>query len=107
VERRLKLRELRILLTVAKAGSMAKAAAELAISQPNVSKAIADLEQSFGKRLLDRGARGVEPTPYGVAVIQRGVAVFDDFDMPWTTSHSWPIRHRGNCVWGAPIGRPV
>jgi DNA-binding transcriptional LysR family regulator len=78
VERRLKLRELRILLTVAKAGSMAKAAAELAISQPNVSKAIADLEQAFGARLLDRSARGVEPTTYGLAVIKRGVAVFDE-----------------------------
>jgi DNA-binding transcriptional LysR family regulator len=77
-ERRLKLRELRILLTVAKAGSMAKAAAELAISQPNFSKAIADLEQAFGARLLDRGARGVEPTNYGLAVIKRGVAVFDE-----------------------------
>jgi DNA-binding transcriptional LysR family regulator len=78
VERRLKLRELRILLTVAKAGSMAKAAAKLAISQPNVSKAIADLEQAFGARLLDRSARGVEPTTYGLAVIKRGVAVFDE-----------------------------
>ena len=78
VERRLKLRELRILLTVAKAGSMAKAAAELAISQPNVSKAIADLEQAVGAHLLDRSARGVEPTTYGLAVIKRGVAVFDE-----------------------------
>jgi DNA-binding transcriptional LysR family regulator len=77
-ERRLKLRELRILLTVARVGSMAKAASELAISQPNVSKAIADLEQAFGARLLDRSARGVEPTPYGLAVIKRGVAVFDE-----------------------------
>jgi DNA-binding transcriptional LysR family regulator len=78
LERRLKLRELRILLTVAKAGSMAKGAAELAISQPNVSKAIADLEHAFGARLLDRSARGVEPTAYGLAVIKRGVAVFDE-----------------------------
>jgi DNA-binding transcriptional LysR family regulator len=78
VERRLKLRELRILLAVARAGTMAKAAAELAISQPNVSKAIADLEQAFGARLLDRNARGVEPTTYGRAVIKRGVAVFDE-----------------------------
>jgi DNA-binding transcriptional LysR family regulator len=78
VERRLKLRELRILLAVAKAGSMAKAAAELAISQPNVSKAIADLERAFGARLLDRSARGVEPTAFGLVVIKRGVAVFDE-----------------------------
>jgi DNA-binding transcriptional LysR family regulator len=78
IERRLKLRELRILLTVAKAGSMAKGAAELAISQPNVSKAIADLEHAFGARLLDRNARGVEPTSYGLAVINRGMAMFDE-----------------------------
>jgi DNA-binding transcriptional LysR family regulator len=78
VERRLKLRELRILLAVVKAGSMAKGAADLAISQPNVSKAIADLEQAFGVRLLDRSPRGVEPTTYGRAVIKRGTAVFDE-----------------------------
>jgi DNA-binding transcriptional LysR family regulator len=78
VERRLKLRELRILLAVVKAGSMAKGAADLAISQPNVSKAIADLEQAFGVRLLDRSPRGVEPTTYGRAVIKRGIAVFDE-----------------------------
>ena len=74
----MKLRELRILLAVVKAGSMAKGAAELAISQPNVSKAISDLECALGVRLLDRGARGVEPTTYGLAVIQRGRAVFDE-----------------------------
>jgi DNA-binding transcriptional LysR family regulator len=78
VERRLKLRELRILLAVVKAGSMAKGAAELAITQPNVSKAISDLERALGVRLLDRSARGVEPTTYGLAVIQRGIAVFDE-----------------------------
>jgi DNA-binding transcriptional LysR family regulator len=78
VERRLKLRELRILLAVVKAGSMAKGAAELAISQPNVSKAIADLEHAFGVRLLDRSPHGVEPTPYGLALIKRGTAVFDE-----------------------------
>jgi DNA-binding transcriptional LysR family regulator len=78
IERRLKLRELRILLAVVQAGSMAKGAAELGMSQPNVSKAIADLEHAFGLQLLDRSARGVEPTTYGLAVIKRGVAVFDE-----------------------------
>src|SRR5258708_31770951 len=78
VERRLKLRELRILLAVVKGGSMAKAATDLAISQPNVSKAIADLEHTFGVRLLDRSARGVEPTTYGLAVIKRATAMFDE-----------------------------
>jgi len=78
LERRLKLRELRILLAVVKTGSMAKGAAELGISQPNVSKAISDLEHAFGVRLLDRSPRGVEATPYGLALIGRGTAVFDE-----------------------------
>jgi molybdenum-dependent DNA-binding transcriptional regulator ModE len=55
VGRRLKLRDLHIVLAVAESGSMAKAAADLAISQPSVSKAIADVEHVLGLRLFDRG----------------------------------------------------
>lgn len=78
VGRRLKLRDLHILLTVVQQGSMAKAAAELAISQPAVSKAIADMEHTLGLRLLDRGRSGIEPTAYGCALARRGLAVFDE-----------------------------
>jgi len=78
IERRLKLRELRILLAVARAGSMVKAAAELNLSQPNISKAIADLELAFGVQLFDRNPKGVEPTTYGAALISRGTAVLDE-----------------------------
>jgi DNA-binding transcriptional LysR family regulator len=78
VGRRLKLRDLHILLAVAKSGSMGKAAADLAISQPSVSKAIADVEHAIGLRLLDRGPHGIEPTIYGRALLKCGVAVFDE-----------------------------
>src|SRR5207249_745234 len=78
VGRRLKLRDLHILLTVVQCGSMAKAAAELAISQPAVSKAIADMEHMFGLRLLDRSPSGTEPTAYGRALVARGRAIFDE-----------------------------
>ena len=78
IGRRLKLRDLRILMTVVECGTMGKAAARLAVSQPVVSKAIADLEHALGVRLLDRSRRGVEPTPYGRALIKRGVAIFDE-----------------------------
>ena len=57
--RRLKLRELRVLVTVAQTGSMAKAAAKLALSQPAVSKAIAEMERTLGVALLDRTPQGV------------------------------------------------
>jgi DNA-binding transcriptional LysR family regulator len=78
---RLKLRDLHILLTVVQRGSMAKAAAELAMSQPAVSKAIADMEHTFGLRLLDRGRGGVEPTSYGRALVTRGQAIFDELKL--------------------------
>jgi len=78
VSRRLKLRELNILLAVAQAGSMAKAAKELAISQPAVSKAIADMEHTLGVPLFDRSQQGVEPTHFGLALLKRGVAIFDE-----------------------------
>jgi DNA-binding transcriptional LysR family regulator len=78
VGRRLKLRDLHILLTVVQRGSMAKAAAALTISQPAVSKAIADMEHTLGLRLLDRSRNGIEPTAYGRALVRRGLAIFDE-----------------------------
>src|SRR5262247_1514215 len=75
---RLKLHELRILLQVAQAGSMAKAATQLAISEPAVPRAISDMEHTLGVSLLDRSSKGVEPTPYGRALIKRSVAAFDE-----------------------------
>ena len=59
IERRLKLHELRVLMSVVDGGSMGKAAKSLATSQPAVSRAIADLEYSLGVRLLDRGNSGL------------------------------------------------
>jgi DNA-binding transcriptional LysR family regulator len=56
IGRRLKLRDLRILMAVVDCGTMGKAAERLAISQPVVSKAIADMEHALGVRLLDRSA---------------------------------------------------
>jgi DNA-binding transcriptional LysR family regulator len=78
IGRRLKLRDVNILLAVAQSGSMARAAERLAVSQPVVSKAIADLEHTLGVRLLDRSRKGIEPTSYGQALLNRGLAAFDE-----------------------------
>jgi DNA-binding transcriptional LysR family regulator len=78
IGRRLKLRDLHILNEVSQSRSMAKAAARLAISQPAVSKAIADIERTVGLRLLDRTPFGVEPTVYGVALARRAAVIFDE-----------------------------
>jgi len=78
VGRRMKLQDLHVLMTVVQAGSMGKAAQRLNTTQPNISRSIAELEQAFGVRLLDRHRQGVEPTEYGRALLDCGVAVFDD-----------------------------
>jgi DNA-binding transcriptional LysR family regulator len=78
IGRRLKLRDLNIFLAVVKERSMSKAAARLAISQPAVSKSMADLEHMLGAPLVDRTLQGIEPTPYGQALLKRGLAVFDE-----------------------------
>jgi len=56
--RRVKLRQLDILVAVAKCGH-GEGGENLAISQPVVSKAIAELESTLGVRLFDRSNQGV------------------------------------------------
>src|SRR5258707_8400660 len=78
IGRRLKLQDLHILMTVVQAGSMGKAAERLNTVQPSISRSIAELEHALGVRLLDRQRQGVEPTEYGRALLNCGVAVFDE-----------------------------
>lgn len=78
IGRRIKLGDLHILLAVAQTGSMAKAASELAVSHPAVSRAIRDLEHTLGVQLLERNPRGVTLTASGRAMIERSHAAFDE-----------------------------
>ena len=103
VQRRLKLHDLRVLMAVAQAGSINKAAKQLAISQPALSRTIADLEQTFGVPLLDRGPRGVVPTPYGGALIKRGTAVFDELRLGITDLQSLADPAAGEVRIAAPV----
>ena len=78
IGRRFQLRELHVFFTVANRGSMAKAAAELGITQPSVSAVIASLETSLGVKLFDRGPGGVELTQFGRALLTRVQGAFDE-----------------------------
>src|ERR1700731_1294208 len=78
IGRGIPLRDLHVFFTVTQRGSMAKAARDLGITQPAVSRVIADLEHALGVRLLDRGPQGVEATIYGRALLKCGLTVFDD-----------------------------
>src|ERR1700730_17666078 len=78
IGRRLNPHDLHIFMAVVEQGNMARAADNLAISRPVVSRTIAGLAHALGARLLDRSPQGVEPTVYGRALLKRSVAVFDE-----------------------------
>jgi len=78
IGRRLRPKDLHTLQTVAELGSMAKASAELGLSQPAISKSIADMELMLGAALFDRSARGVELTEAGRLLVERGKVIFDE-----------------------------
>jgi DNA-binding transcriptional LysR family regulator len=78
IGRRIKLSDLHVLLAVAQSGSMAKAANELAVSHPVISRSISELERTLGVRLLERTRHGIELTECGRAILSRSHAAFDE-----------------------------
>jgi DNA-binding transcriptional LysR family regulator len=73
------LRALRYFVAVAKAGSFSRAAGELHVSQPTLSKAIGQLEGELEVSLLERGRRGVSVrlTPAGELTFGHACALLD------------------------------
>lgn len=76
--RRVTLKELRLLLAVSRSGSILKAASEIGMTQPALSKAIGELEATLGVRLFDRTNRGVILTPHGDVLARRATGVFEE-----------------------------
>ncbi|SFT88604.1 pca operon transcription factor PcaQ [Pseudomonas marincola] len=67
IDNRIKYRHLLCFLEVARRGSLARAASELAISQPAVSKTLKELEDMLETRLFERSKQGVTLTSAGLA----------------------------------------
>ena len=61
----MELRHLRYFLAVAREGNVTRAAASLHVTQPTLSRQLADLEQELGRQLLLRESRGVTLTDDG------------------------------------------
>lgn len=78
IGRQLKLKDLHTFRVVVQQRSMAKAAAELALTPPAITKVIGDMEHLFGVRLLERTPQGVLPTAYGEALLKGSVNLFDE-----------------------------
>lgn len=68
----MRLNQIRDLLAVVEAGSLRAAARRIGISQPAMSKSLAQLERELQAQLLLRTARGIVLTPAGRAFVARG-----------------------------------
>ena len=78
LQRDLKLRHLRLLLALDEYRQVGKVANALSISQPAVSKTLAQIEAGLGLQLFVRTPRGLEPTPEGICLIRHAQTMEDD-----------------------------
>jgi DNA-binding transcriptional LysR family regulator len=74
------LRHLRYFQAVAEELSFSKAARRLRIAQPALSRAVQELEQDLGARLLDRNRRTVALTPVGTVLLGETAVVLERLD---------------------------
>lgn len=64
------MRHLRTLITIAEHGSLVRAAKVLSITQPAVTKTLAELEELVGYQLFERSSKGVTLTPAGRILVR-------------------------------------
>lgn len=76
----LQLRHLRNLSAVAEAGSLNRAAADLGLPQPALSRQVRRLEALLGGALFRRGVDGVQLTPLGEQVLEHADTILRLFD---------------------------
>jgi DNA-binding transcriptional LysR family regulator len=75
-----RLRELTAFVRAGETGSFSRVARELGVSQPSISRMVADLEARLGVKLLLRTTRHVTPTDAGRAFLERARQILGDLD---------------------------
>jgi LysR family pca operon transcriptional activator len=70
MDRRIKFRHLDAFSAIARAGSLKRAAEQLNLTQPAISKTLKELEEIAGTRLMDRDRAGVRLTAAGEVFVQ-------------------------------------
>lgn len=74
------LQQLRYVVAVERTGSITQAARDLYMGQPNLSKAIKELESEIGITIFKRTAKGVEPTRPGLDFLRYAATILAQFD---------------------------
>ena len=71
---------MKYVVEVEKTGSITKAAHNLYMGQPNLSKAIKELENELGIAIFRRTAKGVEPTRKGAEFLTYAKTILAQID---------------------------
>ena len=72
--------ELRYIIEIAQCGSVSAASKRLYVAQPNISKAIRNLEEEYQIQLFVRTARGMAPTREGQQFIAQARRVIQEIE---------------------------
>ncbi|UUQ65637.1 LysR family transcriptional regulator [Pseudomonas fuscovaginae UPB0736] len=76
----LKLKHLQLVVALDEFRHLGRASEFLSLTQPAVSKSLAEIEKMFGLELFTRSTRGTRPTAYGEQVVRFARSVLVDFD---------------------------
>ncbi|MBS5477488.1 MAG: LysR family transcriptional regulator [Coriobacteriia bacterium] len=76
----MELRQLRYFCKTCETGNVTAAASALYVTEQTISSAVRKLEEELGCRLLERGSRGVAPTPQGRLLADRGTLILREVD---------------------------
>lgn len=74
------IQHLKYAVEIAKYGSISKASEALYVAQPNLSRAIKELEKDLGIVIFDRSAKGIVLTPDGELLVQQAKEVLRHVD---------------------------
>lgn len=97
-----RLKALEIFAAVAERNSFTRAAASLDLSTPVVTRAVQELEQSLGLRLLQRSTRRVALTREGEAALARARCVLATYETLMHSSHRHGAEVAGDIRFSAP-----
>jgi DNA-binding transcriptional LysR family regulator len=71
---------LQLFVRAVETGSFSKAARDVQLTQPTITKHVAALEKKLGARLLNRNTRGLSLTEIGAAYYEKCKAILEQFD---------------------------
>lgn len=100
----MELRQVHHFLAVVRHRNLGRAAAELNISQPALSKSIRRLEQLLQAKLIERHPRGVEPTDFGKALAAHAELIAVEVSHTMSTISALREARQGHITVGAAPG---